>query len=421
MSEETETKAETTPSISARIIMMLIKAAAAVITLVITYFIYQQMMNTAPRASRTPPERLARLVDVSAAQAFTKPVTIEARGVVMAAKEISLRPQVSGEVVSIDERLIPGWRFNQDDVLLTIEQEDYKYALEQAKSALTQAQASLTLEIGNQEVAQGEYKVLGEDLSDADKSLVFREPQLATAKAQVSSNKARVADAELDLKRTSLRAPFDALVMQKNVDTGSILSPQSDIIKLIGTDTYWIELSIPHTDLKWIRTSTDSELGSTVVLRHPKVWGQEATREGYVLHLLPELSNQGRMARILVAVDDPLAIKAENAGLPPLLIGQFLEADVIGIPVANSIEIPREFLRNGDMIWVMAENNTLEIRSLDIVYRGMSTVLATGGIREGEQIVVNDLSTASEGMALRTNSSSTEPAKPVDAVSGEES
>jgi RND family efflux transporter MFP subunit len=385
-----------------RVLGGILKTVLPLLVLAGAYLLFQGMMATAPEASRKSPERQARLVEVTPAMSQVDVIHIEARGVVRPALRVTLTPQVSGEVVAMSENLVPGGRFEAGDQVLKIDPRDYEYAVEQMESQVTRAQAELTLEEGNQDVAQREYEVLGQELSEADKVLVFRQPQLQTAQAEVAASEAMLRDARLDLERTEVKAPFDALVTMENVDLGSRLGTQTTIAELVGTDTYWVELSIPQSDLRWVVLPTDDAPGSKVYLRHPKVWGPDMTREGHVVRLLPDLSDQGKMARLLVAVDDPLALEAENAHLPKLLIGQYLEAEVIGREVDGAIHIAREHLREGDNIWIMNDAGELEVRPLEILYRGSDTVLASAGVEAGEHIVTTDLATGTAGMPLRT-------------------
>ena len=136
-------------------------------------------------------------------------------------------------------------------------------------------------------------------------------------------------------------------------------------------------------------------------LRHPKVWGENSMREGRVIRLLPELSEQGRMAKLLVAVDDPLGLAPENADKPKLLIGQYLEADIVGKRVDGAIRVSRSHIRDGQNAWVMNEKDQLEVRPLDIVYSGREYVFVVDGLIAGERIVSTDLATIDEGMPLR--------------------
>jgi RND family efflux transporter MFP subunit len=385
-----------------RLLVLTLKTVLPLVALVAAFVIFQGMMATAPQATRRPPQHQARLVEVMTVERGADRVHVEARGVVRPAFEVTLTPQVIGEVIEMSEHLVPGGRFSQGDVLLRIDPRDYEYTVLQREGELTRSRATLTLEEGSQDVAQREYEVLGQELSEGDKTLVFRVPQLETAKAGIASAEAMLRDAKLDLERTTVTAPFDALVVTENVDQGSRLTTQSIIAHLVGTDIYWVELSVSQADLRWVLLPEEGMEGSEVLLRQPNVWAEGATREGKVVRLLPDLSEQGRMARLLVEVEDPLALLTENAGKPKLLIGQYLEAELLGQEVDSAFRIARAHLRDGEFVWVMNGENKLEVRPLEILFRGTEDVLAIAGVESGERIVTTDLATAAEGMPLRT-------------------
>ncbi len=402
MTESKSSEGAKRPPAVVRALVFTLKAVLPILVLVGAYLIYQGMMATAPEATRKTPTRQARLVEVVQAEPFREAVIVEARGVVMPAHDVTLTPQVSGEIVEISKDLTPGGRFRAGDVLLRIDGRDYDFAVQQRESEVTRARAALTLEEGNQDVALREYELLGQELTEADQALVFRKPQLDTAKGDLAAAEAMLRDARLDQERTVVKAPFDALVVSENVDLGTRLTAQTSIARIVGTETFWIELSVPQSDLRWIVLPNAETPGSRVTLRHPKVWGPDATREGEIIRLLPDLSDEGRMARLLVAVDDPMALKPEHDGKPRMLIGQYLEAAISGKEVDGAVRVAREHLREGDHVWVMNDEGLLEVRSLAVLYRDREAVLAQSGVAPGERIVITDLATGTAGMPLRT-------------------
>lgn len=403
MNDTPDTQAPPPQARAAQRLMGWLKALLPLAVIVGAAVLLRTIMLTAPEASRTRPERQSRLVEVVLAERYDEQVRVVARGVVKPAFDVTLTPQVSGEVVEISDNLLPGGHVRKGELLLRLDPRDYEYAVQQRESELIRARASLTLEQGQQDVALHEYEVLGQELTEADKALVFREPQLQTAKGDIAAAEAMLRDAKLDLERTAVTAPFDALVVSENVDLGSRLTSQSTIARLVGTETYWVELSVPQVDLRWVDLPTESTPGSPVFLRHPNVWEPYAFREGRIIRLLPDLSDQGRMARLLVEVDDPLGLKAGQQELPRLLISQYLEAEILGAQIDGAIRVDRNYLREGDNVWIMNDEDKLEVRPLTIAYRGPDAVLATSGIVAGERIVTTDLAAAASGMPLRTD------------------
>ena len=373
--------------------------------LLLAIILFMVMMKSAPRAERTPRPQLARLVETVPASYGEQQVTISALGTVLAAQQVTLRPQVDGEVVEVSPQLVPGGYFRAGKRMLRIDASDYRLAVQQRESDLARARAELAMEQGNQAVARRENEILGEVLTDQESSLVLRKPQLAMARATVAAAQAALDDAHLALSRTIIMAPFDALVISESVDLGTRLTSQSEIATLVGTDVYWVELSVPGSQLKWITLpGVDDDGGAAVRLYQDADWGPGQYRSGRVIRLLGEVGDAGRMARVLVAVDDPLAIKAENAGAPRLLIGAYLRAEIAGRTLPAAVALKREWLRDSDRVWIMNEDDQLEIRPLEIAYRGSDEVFVTAGLNDGERLVITGIAAVAAGMPLRVDS-----------------
>jgi multidrug resistance efflux pump len=311
-------------------------------------------------------------------------------------------------------------------------------AIDEAQSQIVQSDAALEIERGQQAVAKQEYALLGKTVKEEDRALVLRVPQLrsaeatcAAARAALRSAQAKKASAEamaeaakaiaeaaeaskaaadvalkkanLDLSRTVIKAPFNAIVASRSVEKGSQVAPATRLARLVGTDEYWVGASVPVDRLKWIRIPRKKgETGSGVRVYNEAAWGKGAFREGEVLRLASGLETEGRMARLLVRVPDPLALKDENAGEPTLLLGSYVRLEIDGIEVENVIPVTRGHVREGDRVWVMTPENTLDIRRVIIRFRGREEILVASGLREGEKLVVTDLAAPVQGMPLQT-------------------
>lgn len=393
-----------------RAIAIALKAVLPVLFLAAGAGMVYGMMKTAPQPHKAAHTRRARLVTVVEARRAPHRIQVQAQGAVRPARETTLNPQVSGEVLEISDDLEPGGQFRAGERILRIEPTDYELTAKMRQAELTRMESQRVLVKANQDVAKREYEVLGESLADEEKSLVLREPQLTSASAEVSAARAMLDDANLDLRRTEVIAPFDAQVVEKYVDLGTRLTSQTPIVKLVGTDTYWVELNVAESDLRWVQFPGPARAGSAVILRQPKVWGPDGYREGHVIRLIPELTAEVRMARVLVAVDDPLCLDPANEGKPKLLVNQYLTAEIEGATLDDIVALDWSLLRNGDWVWIMNADNELDIRAIDIAYRGLQEVLVRDGIAEGERIVSTDIAAASQGMGLRLEGDEDAPA-----------
>jgi len=278
----------------------------------------------------------------------------------------------------------------------------FQLVVEQMESAVANAQSNLKLEYGNQEIAKQEYKLLEDVISENDKDLVLRKPQLVSAQSALKAAEARLEEARLDLARTNIKAPFNAIVNEKFVDLGATVSPTTILVALTGTDEYWIEALIPVDKLKWIEIPRhNGERGSPVRIYDPSAWEDGVFREGVVLCLSSALETEGRMAKVLVSVKDPLSLSKERAGAEPLLIGSYVRVEVEGRKIPSVFRLARELLRNGDSVWLISANGTLKIQPVDIVFWEKEHVLIGNGISARDRIITTDLSAVVEGMPLR--------------------
>ncbi|MFH2001112.1 MAG: efflux RND transporter periplasmic adaptor subunit [Planctomycetota bacterium] len=361
------------------------------------------LLETSPMADRNGTgQRNARLVEVMPAQVTEETALVFAMGTVQPACRIELKPRVSGEIVEVSRELIPGGLFAEGEMVLRIDSADYDLIVRQRSGEVANAESAYRLEIGNQSVAKREYEILGETINEDDQDLVLRRPQLRTVEAALDVARAAMDKARLDLDRTTVRSPFNALITSRQVNLGAQVSGTTPIATLIGTDEYWIELSVPVDQLKWIQIPTRmNELGSKVRVFNEAAWGDTVYRTGHVLRLAGDLEDEGRMARLLVSVPDPLSILDENKDLPILILDSFVRVEIEGIPLQNVIAVKREFLRDGKNVWVMGDDGKLQVRTVTIAFRSRESVLITSGISPGERVVATDLAAPVSGMPLR--------------------
>jgi RND family efflux transporter MFP subunit len=368
------------------------------------------LLETRPKASRNRAVREARLVEVAPVRLESRPATVEAMGTVGPAREVLLRPRVAGEVIELAPELIPGGRFKRGDLLLRLDPRDYELTVQQRVTELAEAEAGLVIERGSQDVARREYELLGETVDDAERRLILREPQLQTAQAQVERAKAALAEARLALERTTVRAPFDAIVSARNVEIGTQVDPSTTLATLVGTDAYWVEVSVPVAKLRWLDIPHgNGDLGSAASVADPTAWGRGVTRPGRVIKLLGGVEDEGRMARVLVAVDDPLNLAPPDPAAPLLLLGSFVRVAFAGRALEQVAVLERKLLHEGDHVWLMDAEDRLEIRPVTVAFRGEDEVLISEGLVAGERIVTSALAAPVAGMPLKLQGSEDEP------------
>ena len=367
------------------------------------------LVDSRPKAKRKPKARRARLVDVRPVEFGPQRTEIMAMGTVRPARQVVAHARVSGEIVEMSPELEPGGRIAKDTVIARLDPTDHRLAVRERISALAQAEAELQLEQGRQAIARHELALLGgtggqADSDPSDHDLMLRKPQLATVQARIEAARAAVDKARLSLRRTAVKAPFDAIVVARHIDLGAQVGPTTPLASLVGTEAYWIEVSVPVDQLRWIRIpETNTSQGSPARIYDEAAWGPGVYRTGRVVRLSAGVEAKGRMARLIISVPQPLSpVGSPRADTPvPLLLDAYVRVVIEGRSIPRAAPIDRSLLRGENIVWVRNPAGTLEIRTVDVAFRGPTHLLVTNGIREGEHLVASDLAAPVAGMPLR--------------------
>ena len=384
--------------------IILICIGIIVLAIVVTSFIFMSE-PTAQKEGAT--REMAMLVNVTEAEEGNFAPLLVATGTVEPVEDVIISARVGGEVVRRAPAFVPGGFVKKGEVLLQIDPADYRNNLELRQSELLQAQTELDVEMGRQEVAQQDLELVGgQTLTEQEKSLVLRQPQLNAVRARIKAAQAAVDQARLDLNRSTIRAPFDAHIITQNVTTGSQVAPGEDLGRIVGTEQYRVILSLPVSRLRWL-TFPDSEhkKGSPVQIRNTAAWPPDTYRTGYLASQVGALDNQTRQARILVEVPDPLA-QDTAAGKPELIIGTFVETLVEGNEISNVVRLNRDYLRDNNKVWVMMDGK-LSIKEVEVLLTDNQYAYISKGLQGGEKIITTNLSTVAEGIAVRTEKDTT--------------
>ena len=400
------------------VIRIILKVLIPVAVLAVGALVFMSLVRSKPEAERAARPDRAPLVEIAQAVSQSHVVTVRGQGEVVPAQRVVLQPELTGRVVWQADELVPGGRFRANQPILRIDPRNYSVAIEQQEAQLERSQMELELERGRQVVAQREWELFGGEPppeardGGAPGSLALRQPQVRNAQVAVKAARSALDRARLDLRKTTLTAPFNAMVQAESVDLGQLVSPQNQVATLLGTDQFWVQLSVPLDMLPYIDVPGVNATEGSVARVVQEVGEQRIERQGRIIRLLGDLDPVGRMARVIVAIDDPMALEEREEGEPaplPLLIGAYVDVFVEGDSVDGVIEVPRAALREGDQLYVMNDENRLEIRDVEIAWRTEDSVLVRSGVAHGERFVTSRVPTPVAGMELRTEADGAEP------------
>jgi RND family efflux transporter MFP subunit len=344
-----------------------------------------------------PYEPLAPTVRVTKVKAGSEHLRISSQGVVQPRTQSELIPEVTGRVVWMSPSLVGGGSFAQGDVLLRIDDADYRTALQRAQATLQRAEVEY--EFASDEL--GRLKSLHRKQLASQQQLDNARRGEQVADANLGENRAALDQSRRDLARTELQAPFDGLVRNEKVDLGQFLSRGQAIGTIYATDYVEVRLPIAADQLIYtgLPISTRGQIPEAIrppVLVTAYLGDTRLDWEGQLMRLEAEVDERSRMlygvTRLRQQIDD---------SHPILPVGLFVQADIQGRTVDNVIRLPRSAMRDNNQVLVVDADNRLRFRQVSIMRLEHDEMLINDGLADGEMVCISPLQTVVDGMTVK--------------------
>ena len=378
---------------------LLLRAAVVVAVLVAGMFVMVSLVLSGPEAKKKPTDETSPIVETVTVSPATQRVDVVASGTVVPARQVLIAAEVGGRVTWINPDLEPGGRFPAGQALLKVDARDYQLAVEQQTAQVTLARTELELEKSRRRVAAKEWEAFGE--TPPEGSVAIRDPQIKAAEGAVKAAESGLRRTKLAVSKTGLKTPFAAMVLTRQVDLGQLVGPGTPLATLVGTDEFWVQVTIPFDRLGWFAipgvAGVPEGQGAIATVRQ-RVGDEVIERTGRVVRLAGDVDPVGRMAKVLVAIDDPLGLAADEPGLP-LLLNSYVDVAIEGKAVDAVSEVPRTAMRGDDEVW-RVEDGKLEVTPVDVIWKRRKTVLVRG-LPAGAEVITSPVPAAVDGMAVR--------------------
>jgi RND family efflux transporter MFP subunit len=350
------------------------------------------LMATAPSLQPDTPDPIAVTVRVQEVSPEDVLLQVASQGSAQPTQESQLIPEVSGRVDWVSPSLVTGGAFKKGDTLLRIDSADYQRALTRAKAAMTRAAAE-------QENARFEDERLA---SLADRQLVSRSARedalrrLRVAEAALADARAAEQQAQADLARTAVKAPFDGLVRSESVDVGQYAARGSAVASIYAADAVEVRLPISDRQLAFLDLPLTQrgaiEPGNQpFVTLNAEYAGQELSWDGHIVRTEAAIDTASRMVYLVARIDS-------TDGPIPLNVGLFVNAQIRGREAKDVAVLPRSALRNDNQVLVVDRENRLRFRQVSLLRLREDDVLIQDGLNAGELVCVSAIQTAIEGM-----------------------
>ena len=348
-----------------------------------------------------PTEAPPPLVRVQSVYPTDFQLIVPAQGTVAPRTQTTLISQVAGQIIKVSPAFANGGFFEKGDVLLTIDPRDYEVAVAQAQVQVAQAKLRLAREEEEAEIAREEWKRLG---NGEPTDLVLRKPQIDEARATIAAAEGALMRANLNLQRTQIRAPYPGRVRTKNADVGQYVNPGSPLGQIYAIDYAEVRLPVPDDQLAYLdlplsfRNNPHHNSGPDVRF-HATFAGREHTYMGRIVRVEGEIDARSGMIALVGRVDNPYRQRDNNT--PPLAVGLFVTAEILGHRAENVVVIPRAALRGKNRVLVVT-GNRLYYRNIDILRADAEKVVVRSGLKSGDQLCVSPIDTVVDGMRVRT-------------------
>jgi RND family efflux transporter MFP subunit len=368
---------------------VLIKILILVAMLVVGFGIMGLIHAVAEETAEKKPVDGRPVISVEYLEAIDHQVKITSFGELIPLESTELSAQVSGEVLSWNKNFVAGGVVKRDEVLFTIEADTYEAAMLQAEAQISLAQATLIEELARQQVAKREARNLPQSqVSD----LYLRKPQVISAQAQLKSAEASLRIAKSNLAKTQVRAPYDALIISRNVGTGQFVSMGMKVAHINNIETAEIIIPIAGFDSDFLQESLENTVANVSTLGRTNT-----VREGIVHRNLGVVDQNTRMQHLVVRVEDPYGLESN---LPSIKFGTFAEVKFAGKVLKNVFKVPQSLV-NKRKVWLVNNDNLLESHDVEVVREEGTFFFISSGISELDRLVKNLPEYPQNGMEVK--------------------
>lgn len=386
-------------------------------------------------------------------------------GTAQALRTWTATAEVGGRVEETHSILRNGIAVAPNELLLSIDAEDYLLRLKQRRAEVAQAQAKLdqiklqakaddeALEIQTQllgvrknevsrieklrnglasseaelDSAKASWLLQAQSVQNLRSNIATYGAQIASAEASLSIAESNLKSAERDLERTQIRAPFQGILTGVSLEESQYVAPNQQLFQVI--DNAAIEITAQFSlaqlrDLVEKPYRTNSRAPETLnsqksfvssnrrgiestSLEATKNWLQRLEASVVVRSGNVEASFPARVERVTGTVDEQtrtlgivVKVDNENTSLPfALTPGTYCEIKLQAERPTLAHIVPRDSL-DGDSVLVVDENKKLARRKVNVVFSKTETVAVSGGLNDGDLLVLNPSAMMREGKSV---------------------
>ncbi|WKY58401.1 HlyD family secretion protein [Vibrio sp. SNU_ST1] len=248
---------------------------------------------------------------------------------------------------------------------------------------------------------------------DIDNQIALMPDEKRVAEAVIKVNVSKVKEAQRSLDKTTITLPRAMRIAQVDIEQNQVVNLQQEMFVAHGTNVMEVEAQLSIHDMQTLASSFNQFPRDAAGLPNPYEAPIKATIQLNSGNL--NLSWPAKVARISETVDENQATagiileiaqdysQLQPSNAPPLVNGMFVKAEIEGL--ANLSWVVPERALHGDKVYLMDDNQRLQVVNVEVLYRRDNQVVVSGRLQTGDKLVLNDVLPAIEGMLLRESNS----------------
>lgn len=309
------------------------------------------------------------------------------RGRVISYDQVSLAAEVSGKIMQGDIRFKTGQDFKKNDILLHIYSEDVEASLKSAKSSFLQTLSlilpDLQVDYPNEYEKWNSFFKLVDPLKelpelpniDSNKEKVF------LASNNVLASYYNLQKQEINLKRYTIRAPFNGSFKSVSKEIGAVCSPGAELASLIRSDKLEVIVSVFPKDLQWINNDENVQL------------------KGHQNEII-----NAEVARVSSHVDENtqsvnVYLQLNQNNKSGLLQGEYVDVSFVGNSISG-FEIPREALVDDAFVYQLQAEKL--VKTPVTVIRKLDDSYIISGIDSTKEVVIESLTSINQNVIYKS-------------------
>jgi RND family efflux transporter MFP subunit len=369
-----------------------------------------------PDAEQNEPQQLSVVVDAMTVNVQDAYISVSSQGTVAPRTQTNLVSEVAGRVVEVSPSFVAGGFFNEGDVLIKLDDQNYRAAVSRAQASVAAAKSLLEQEKGQADVAQREWDRMSAEQQSRirAKELYLRKPQLQEAVARLESAQADLDQAVSDLNKTAIIAPYDGLVSSKNTDIGQYVTTGASIAETFAVDYAEVRLPIPETKIAFLDlpshtdnlSAADSMENAPEVDLVSRIGNQDYHWTGKLSRTEGVLDTRTRVLFSVVQIADPYNLNSQNSrnsewNDEPLRIGTYVNATIRGRMLEDVIVLPRYTLQANNVIWTADAEGRLRPKTVEVLTINGDDVYISAGLDNGDRVILTRLENPLNGSPVQ--------------------